>query len=274
MVALALAYQATGRPQEADAMLALLAEYAHTKRDPACLVIAESSRARLALVRGAEQSAVRWARAASPPPPEVMVWWFEIPTLTHCRALLARDSGSGLRELVGRLGEHLKANEAVHNIRQQIDILSLLALAHHKQGQSAGALAALSRAVDLAAPGGWIWPFVEPGQPMAELLRLLPAQRGRVHFVANILAALERVQQDAPAALPTVSADRPRLTEREAAVLPLLARGLSTKQIASELGISVSAAGGRCRSICRKLEAHTRADAVTRARDLGLLPPD
>jgi LuxR family maltose regulon positive regulatory protein len=61
------------------------------------------------------------------------------------------------------------------------------------------------------------------------------------------------------------------LTERELAVLRLLATRLSNREIGRELYVSVNTVRTHVQAVYRKLEASTRAEAVARARQLGLL---
>jgi LuxR family transcriptional regulator, maltose regulon positive regulatory protein len=85
-------------------------------------------------------------------------------------------------------------------------------------------------------------------------------------------ARLDRLEQQLP--------DRPRapkdpagpLTEREEAVLRLLRSALSLREIGQELFLSTNTIKTHTRAIYRKLGATTRAGAVERAYDAGLLP--
>jgi DNA-binding NarL/FixJ family response regulator len=61
------------------------------------------------------------------------------------------------------------------------------------------------------------------------------------------------------------------LTERETQVLELLAEGLSNKGIGARLGISDQTVKFHVSSICGKLDAHTRTEAVRRAVRQGLI---
>jgi LuxR family maltose regulon positive regulatory protein len=61
------------------------------------------------------------------------------------------------------------------------------------------------------------------------------------------------------------------LSERELAVLRLLASKLSQREIAGELYVSFNTVKTHTRAIFRKLGASSRAEAVERARELGLL---
>ena len=54
-------------------------------------------------------------------------------------------------------------------------------------------------------------------------------------------------------------------------MLELLARGESTKDMARRLGVSLSTVKSHLSHIYEKLEAHSRTQAVSKARQLALL---
>jgi len=60
------------------------------------------------------------------------------------------------------------------------------------------------------------------------------------------------------------------LSDRESAVLELLADGHTNREIAQRLFIAQGTVKAHVASVYRKLEVHSRAEAVSRARDLGL----
>jgi ATP/maltotriose-dependent transcriptional regulator MalT len=62
------------------------------------------------------------------------------------------------------------------------------------------------------------------------------------------------------------------LTEREREVLALLASGRTNAEAARDLFVSVGTIKSHTGNIYRKLGAKNRAQAISRARDLGLLP--
>ena len=96
-------------------------------------------------------------------------------------------------------------------------------------------------------------------------------------------AALERAVEEAPSGTLMDAGERllatvrdradpaPRLTGREKAVLRLLAEGAQDKRIAARLGITVRGVRYRIGRVFAKLGVRRRADAVRRARALGLL---
>ena len=63
------------------------------------------------------------------------------------------------------------------------------------------------------------------------------------------------------------------LSEREREILRRLV-GQRDKQIAAELGLTVSGVRFHLRKLFTKLNVRTRVEAVGRARELGLIPDD
>ena len=62
------------------------------------------------------------------------------------------------------------------------------------------------------------------------------------------------------------------LSERELEVLTLLASGRTNSEIAGDLFVAVGTVKSHVNNIYNKLEVRNRAEAIARARDLGLLP--
>lgn len=91
------------------------------------------------------------------------------------------------------------------------------------------------------------------------------AREGRLDADA-VTAVIEAAGQGAP------KLERPAgLTEREAQVVGMLARGLMTKQVANELGISAKTADTHVQNAYRKLGVSTRAAATLLAIEHGLI---
>ena len=61
------------------------------------------------------------------------------------------------------------------------------------------------------------------------------------------------------------------LTVRETEVLNLMAQGLPSRQIAARLGISYATVRSHIRSVGGKLGAHSKDEAIVKARKLALL---
>jgi predicted ATPase/DNA-binding CsgD family transcriptional regulator len=83
--------------------------------------------------------------------------------------------------------------------------------------------------------------------------------------------ALEAIEELLSERGPGERQSTPILTSRELAVLELVVRGLTNREIAAELYISPSTAGVHVSNILRKLGAKRRVDAAGLAHTLGLL---
>jgi DNA-binding NarL/FixJ family response regulator len=83
---------------------------------------------------------------------------------------------------------------------------------------------------------------------------------------ARIVGLARRARQTARASA--------TLTGRERQTLVLVARGLSTRQIATEISVSERTAETHIANLYRKLGVRTRVQAVNRAHALGLVKPD
>lgn len=97
-------------------------------------------------------------------------------------------------------------------------------------------------------------------------LRTLAAEVGDAALRTRIDAIVHRLSPDGRPA-PSV-----KLSARETDVLALVAVGCTNPQIGERLGLERETVKGYLRNIMRKLDAHSRTQAVTRARDAGLLP--
>jgi ATP/maltotriose-dependent transcriptional regulator MalT len=81
-----------------------------------------------------------------------------------------------------------------------------------------------------------------------------------------------RTTRDALASRPTpVPAEREQLSAREIEVLAVLAEGLSKRQAADRLFLSFNTVHSHVRAIYRKLDVSSRAEALMRAREAGLI---
>jgi DNA-binding NarL/FixJ family response regulator len=61
------------------------------------------------------------------------------------------------------------------------------------------------------------------------------------------------------------------LTTRETEVLNLMAQGMSSRHIAARLGISYATVRSHIRSVGSKLGAHSKDEAIGKARQLALI---
>jgi LuxR family maltose regulon positive regulatory protein len=272
LAGLALAQQLHGRAQASTETVARALELARELNDPNSLSVAYSSQARISLLKGDLAEADLWARREQPTPaPASLFLWTEVPVINQARVLIAIGTEESLKEASRLLMEIRAVCETNHFTNQVIEIAVLGSLTLEKQGRADEALHALEEALVLATPGGWIRPFVELGQPMAGMLERLKqagvsgssqdAHLDRILAVFRTLAASPPVQ----------SGLVEPLTDRELQVLRLLASSLSTRDLSDELVVSVNTVRMHTKNIYRKLDVHSRSEAVERTRKLGLI---
>jgi len=188
------------------------------------------------------------------------------------RALIALDWAGEALPLLERL---LEAAQSMGRQGDSIRYLILSALAFQALDDKVAALNSLNQALTLAKPEGYVRIFVDEGQPMATLLTLAVSQEIESDYASDLLGAFtEEVRQAVDFDVKLTSIPQPLvepLSVRELEVLRLMATGLKYQEIAGKLVISVNTVRHHTRNIYSKLEVNSRAQAVARAQDLGLL---
>jgi LuxR family maltose regulon positive regulatory protein len=145
----------------------------------------------------------------------------------------------------------------------------LEAIARDALGDPAAAGRALERALDLAEPDGvLVWFLLHPAPGLLQR----QARQRTVHaaLIADILSLLAGRRSAPPAAGPPPLEP---LSDSEIRVLRYLPTNLSGPEIAGELYVSHNTVRTHISHVYAKLGTHTRAEAVARARALGLLAP-
>jgi LuxR family maltose regulon positive regulatory protein len=244
-----------------------------------------SLRARLMLEQGNLEGACRWADAFTAPVPDRPLFWAEIPHLTRARILLERNGPDDVLRALHILDDLLDVAGRTHNTRCKIPILTLRAWALDAQGNAGQAMVVLQEAVDLSRPGGFLRPFVDLGPRVLELLGRLAGQSSHAEPVRRILAAFSGAGLGGKAGGtqgPLDRSDQPAigvpalvepLTARELEILMLLREPVWPKEIARRLDISYLTVKRHTANLYGKLGVNTRWDAVSRAAELGVLPP-
>jgi LuxR family maltose regulon positive regulatory protein len=280
LATLAMIRQATGDPAGA---LEAITEADQASPGPAGLLNpAPARRARLLLTQGDLAAAARFAQDNGLGPEDEQDYAREPGHLVLARILLAQDRPGQALELLDRLHAAAAAQDRTGSL---IETGALRALALAGAGEEDAAVDALAGALILGCPQGYVRVFADEGAPMAALLaRLVAAQkaeRGAARGVplgclAQVLrafggkdAASGGRRAGAAAAVPGLVE---QLTAREREILVLLAAGTPNPRIAEELVITVDTVKKHVSHLLAKLGAANRTEAVTRARQLGLIP--
>lgn len=279
-VGLARVYQAQGKALEAGEAMRRAEQLMRTLGQlnislPWLPPYVAAMQARLALRKGREITAEQWAHD----------YQFELASgrlitdrrlqelvqLTSVRLLLAQSKANAATHILDAL---LPSAEAEGRTSSVIEILALRALAAQAEGSTGQALETLERAVSLAEPEGYVRLFADEGTPMRSLLARLRDRMERGSALRRYLDTLVAAfGADTP-----VSALRAAdggllepISARELEVLRLMAQGHANQEIARQLVVASSTVKTHVHHLFAKLQATDRLQAVTRARQLGLI---
>jgi LuxR family maltose regulon positive regulatory protein len=253
------------------------------KIDPWVHTPLDECRLKFWLHTGDYSAAKHWSEASGLKTDGELSYFFDLPHLNLARFLITLASQPGhdgyLDQAINLLDRILSAAENAEWVHETIKALILRSLALRGLGETQGAVAALTRALKLAQPGGYIRIFLDEGAPMLRLLELLEEHR-EVGSYANLLLKsvdredgkgvqkeITRINRSGDLSSQLVEG----LSEREMEVLFLVKTGMTSKEIAEELFIAVSTVRSHLKNIYSKLDVHSRMEAIQKAEELGLL---
>ena len=171
-------------------------------------------------------------------------------------ALLTGDNRTALRLATDSSWDRVAVS------RSRLEMLVIQAIAARRTDDGETAARALQRAVAAARMTGALRAFrTVPGGELAELAADRP----------DAQALLAEPVLRGQAELFTMPVTLIRLTAREKQLLDKLATDLTRQQIANSLRVSFNTVKVQLRGLYRKLEVDSRADAIARGREYGLL---
>lgn len=241
----------------------LLDEFQHmvqTMDSPTARAIVAALRADLALAQGDVPAASHWA--------DQMIVGLDPSTL----GILYRLTQARLLLAEGKRAEASKVLADVYASVVQMGLIAVMIEIRAWQAVSAErpdkALKFLREALKMAQPEGFIRTFLDRGKPMKLLLERLKAEGGALkECVMTLLAAFGGESDRGSLAQPLVEA----MSERELEILRLMAKGLSNREIAERLVITVGTTKSHVHHILEKLGTESRMQAAAKARELGLV---
>ena len=273
LINLAIAHQTVGKKE--DAMQAIQqAEAIAMKESSFWIADVQSVRALLWLEQGNLNAAVKWAQESGLDVNDDIQFQKQRIYLTLAQVYLAQ----GQQGNVGMLDKALRLLSRLQTLLETasaqayvLQILILQALAYQAQKKSKQALRTIERALSLGESGGYIYVFLREGAPMKKLLEQITRQETPHPYTRQLLNTFDSISHD------VVSHERASknlvdpLTKREEEVLKLLSTEISIPGIADELVISVDTVRTHVKRIYSKLDAHSRFEAVSKAREIHLL---
>ncbi len=261
---------------------------------------------RLQIAAGDLESAETWARELGPGVDDDPEYLHEYEHLTLMRLLLARNragKGSDRRAGASALTGVLRLLDRLHDVADAaqrngslLEIRLMQALALHAGGDGDMALMVLSRALRTTPePESHVRLYLDEGAPMLDLLRDAarvgstagqPEDRNDEEdqedeadedhqevlraWARQLLESTEPAREE-PALQQLTDPLADPLSQREIEVLRLLDSELSGPQIADQLYVSLNTLRTHTKRIFTKLDVKSRAAAVRRARERGLI---
>lgn len=220
---------------------------------------------------------------------------FEYIQLTQARYLLAisREAADHrpLQWALELLEQLLRAAERFKRVTSQIEILILQSIAQNELGNVDRAAEILLSALALGEPEDYRRIFLDEGRSLANILtRCQTFQQDSI----GVLPSSEHIESLLDALQPDKDADQiyPRiarqpiepaiaqtdfsfpisLSAREVEVLSLIAEGKSNQEISAQLYLALNTVKRHAYNIYTKLEVKKCTHAVSKARQLGLIP--
>ena len=234
----------------------------------------ESHRIRLRLRQGNFAEAGLWAQG------RLLEKEGQEEALTLARTILALNRAPlrtppaavpGMEALRQFLEREIRAALDAGWIDRRIELLILESLYWNARNDPERAASSLFEALVLAQPGGYIRRFVDEGEPAFLLLKGIAGKESELDpYIRRLLAA-----QTATGATRSPAQAGRQLVEplsvRELEVLRLLADGCTNAEIAHKLVITLNTTKKHLTHVFGKLDVTSRAEAVARAKELGLL---
>jgi len=192
--------------------------------------------------------------------------------LTRARVLLGKDCPKSALGVLADI-EARATDEGRHG--SLISILTVSARAHNMQGDPELARELLARAVEIAAPEGYLRTFLDEDRSLIPLLRDVRATAPE--FVTDLLGRATKSRHGRPRgpASEVRAVDGAgmieTLTDTQLRILALIARGMSNQQVADALFITVGTTKWHLNQIFGRLQVRNRTEAVARARELHML---
>ena len=269
--------EAHGEYEAARMLLGQAMTLAEQGHHPRALARAQAWQVRWWLVQGEVERARGWYEAHMTTQEPMPTYQGERDALTEARVLAASgEAAEALRLLDG----YLTLARRQGRLSSELRIRLLSALTEARRGRTEPAVYHLGQALALGEPAGYVRLFLDEGAELLPLLRLvLSRSRGkpRARYAQQLVTLLEAEHPepaDSALAQPpagTRSPEAHRISTRELTVLRLLSEGLSTPQMAARLVVSPNTIKTQLASLYRKLEAHTREEALAQAIRLHLL---
>jgi LuxR family transcriptional regulator, maltose regulon positive regulatory protein len=151
-----------------------------------------------------------------------------------------------------------------------IRALTALSVAYEQKGMQQSAVNSIKKAISLAESENNLGDFLLMGQSLIPVLCLLQKNDLYIDFSRQLLKILQ-TQLSLRVKIYSIEQGGTSLTKREFDVLHLLADGKTNHEIAEALFLSFNTIKSHRLNIYRKLNVDNRNQAITKARQMGII---
>jgi len=189
----------------------------------------------------------------------------------------------GQKSALSQLAAQADTAKRQQRIYRLIKLRVIEAIAQHRLGNDEQARRSIGRALQLAAPQGFVRIFLDEGPAVVPVLQIArqamdarsvdhdPSITSQIGFTSQLLHASGQPDQaSATAGEARFQALEP-LTDRERRILVFLAHGLSNKDMAPRIYVSENTIKFHLKNIYSKLAVNSRMQAINAARQMGLI---
>ncbi len=216
-------------------------------------------------LEGLDSFALDWSER--PEDPDIPVLASEYPRLV--RARIWRTAGRHRDALATALAV-LESAQAHGRGGRALEARVQAALALDALRRTDDAMQVLRPALILAQREGYLRTFVDEGDAIVGLLQRAVRDNEHSGYASRLLGMIPLAGQSAAVGSQDGAA-LDALSDRELEVLKLLAQGLANREMADALVVSLDTVKTHLRHIYEKLDVHSRTQAVSRAREIGVV---
>ncbi|MFC1852965.1 LuxR C-terminal-related transcriptional regulator [candidate division CSSED10-310 bacterium] len=261
----------TGDEESANELLKRAEANARNLSSPVLLTQVYLYKARIALAKNNPQEAQKWAETSGLTLDSDQDLSRSQELLILVRIALETRQPDEILPLLEKLENHATS---LSLLGQRLKIMVLRSMILKAGDREQAALDELSRAITLGEPNRFIRVFADEGPTICKLLKQIKPAPASTSYVNAIIEAFDTSRRPSEATSESLLGCpelREQLTARERDVLTLIASGLSNRDLADKLFISLNTVKVHLKNIYRKLDVSSRTQAVARASELNLI---
>jgi len=227
----------------------------------------ESINARAKWHNGLGAGELKWALSNwEKPSPENYFFMLDIPSLTKIRIIISHGSMVQVTEALRDLLEIETILDKLNNRYHSIDITLLKSIALMRLDRKEQAKEFLEKALHIVEKNNLFRPLMEVFRVVPNLFNLVEPSKIKQRVLTRISLNLALKQ------IPTLSSSRnDQITPREQEIIGLIALGMTNKEIAEKLHISIVTVKSHLTNIYRKLQVRNRTSMLRKVRNEQIL---